>query len=162
MATYFKFNQFVEDLAEKVHNLGADALKIYLTNGTPDAAADAVKADLAEISAGNGYSAGGAAVTVTTSAQSGGTYTLAANQVVFTASGGSMAAFRHAVLYNDTPSSPADPLVSSWDYGSALTLLNGETFTVKFNNANPGTIFTLACLLAGLVGLAAAAAKLLG
>lgn len=144
MASYNKFQQFVEDLAHKVHNLGSDTLKLYLSNATPDAAADAVKADLAEISAGNGYSAGGATITVSTSAESGGTYTLAGNQVVFTASGGSFAAFRYIVFYNDTPSSPADPLIAWWDYGSALTLLDGETFTVKFNSANPGTIFTLA------------------
>lgn len=144
MATYTKFNQFVEDVAEKVHNLGADALKIMLVNSPAPVATNSVKGDLTEIGTGNGYSAGGSAVTVTTSSQSSGTYTLAANQVVFTASGGSIGGFRYAVLYNDTPTSPADPLIAFWDYGSSITLLDGETFTVKFNNANPGTIFTLA------------------
>src|SRR5690349_2817545 len=102
MATFFKFNAFVEHVAEKKHDLGADTLKIYLTNATPDAAADAVKADLAEISAGNGYSAGGTAVTITSSAQSGGVYKLVGDDVVFTASGGTVGPFRYAVLYNDT------------------------------------------------------------
>jgi hypothetical protein len=143
MAAYNKHNAFIENVMEKVHNLAADALKLLLTNTAPTAA-NSVKADLTEITAQNGYSAGGAAVTVTTSAQSGGTYTLAANQVVFTASSGSFGPFRYTDLYNDTPTSPADPLVSWWDYGSAISLNDGETFTVKFNNANPGTIFTAA------------------
>lgn len=143
MATYNKFNQFVEDLAEKVHNLGADTLKIMLTLTAP-VATNSIKTDLTEISAGNGYTAGGTAVTVTTSAQSSGTYTLAANQVVFTASGGAIANFRYPTLYNDTPTSPVDPLIAWWDYGSTVTLADGETFTVKFNNASPGTILTIA------------------
>jgi hypothetical protein len=136
MASFFKFNATVEHLAEKVHNLASDALKIYLSNAAPDAALDAVKADLAEISAGNGYTAGGAAVTITASAQSGGVYKLEANDVVFTASGGPIGPFRYAVLYNDTPTSPADPLLGCWDYGASITLLDTETFTVDINAAN--------------------------
>lgn len=132
MATYQKFNQFVADVANKVHNLGSDTLKIYLSNATPDAAADAVKTDLAEISAGSGYTAGGNAVTVTGSSQSGGTYALTQSaDVTFTASGGPIGPFRYAVLYNDTPTSPADPLIAFWDYGSSITLADGETFTVN-------------------------------
>lgn len=143
MATYTKFQQFVEDLAEGVHNLTSNALKLLLTLTAP-VNTNSVKANLTEIAGGNGYTAGGTAVTVTTSAQSAGTYTLAANQVVFTASGGSIADFRYPVLYNDTPTSPADPLIAFWDYGSTVSLADGETFTVKFSNANPGTILTLA------------------
>jgi hypothetical protein len=142
MANAVKFHAFSEHLAEKVHNLGSDALKIYLSNTTPDQAADAVKADLAEISTGNGYT-GPQAVTVTTSAQSSGTYTLAGNQIVITASG-AVGPFRYVVLMNDTPTSPADPLIQYWDYGSSITLQDGETFTWKPNNADPGTILTLA------------------
>lgn len=135
MATYTKFNATIEHLMENVHNLGADTLKILLTNTAP-VAANSVKADLTEISAGNGYTAGGATITVTASAQVSGTYKLEANDVVFTASGGSIGPFRYAVLYNDTPTSPADPLLGFWDYGSSLTLLDTETFTVDINAAN--------------------------
>jgi hypothetical protein len=141
MATYQKFEAFVEHLAEKVHNLGADALKIYLTTAAPSASADVVKTDLAEIATGNGYT-GPQAVTVTTSAQSGGTYTLAGNQIIITASG-AVGPFQYVVLFNDTPSSPLDPLIAWWDYGSAITLQSGETFTWKPNNSDPGTILTL-------------------
>lgn len=142
MSAGTKFQAFVENVAEKVHNLGADSLKVLLCLTAP-VNTNAVKADLTEIAAGNGYSAGGGAVTITTSAQAAGVYTLAGNQVVFTASGGSIAAFRYPVLWNDTPTSPADPLIGFWDYGSSLTLLDGETFTWKPNNANPGTILTI-------------------
>src|SRR5499427_10768835 len=86
MATYNKFNAFVADVANKVHNLGSDNLKVMLTNTAP-VATNAVKADITEITAGNGYTAGGTAVTITSSAQSGGTYKLVGNNVVFTAAG---------------------------------------------------------------------------
>jgi hypothetical protein len=133
MAAFVKFQAFPEHLAEKVHNLGADTLKILLSVDAPSAAADAVKADLtSELAGGNGYTAGGATVTITSSAQSGGTYSLVGNDVVFTASGGTIGPFRYAVLYNDTPTSPADPLIGYWDYGSSISLLDGETFTVDF------------------------------
>lgn len=143
MVAATKFQVYVENIAEKVHNMGADALKIMLTLTAP-VATNNVKADLTEIAAGNGYTAGGTTITITTSAHTTGTYTLAGNQVVFTAAGGAIANFRYAVLYNDTPAGPVDPLVQFWDYGSTVTLADTETFTVKFNNANPGTIQTIA------------------
>jgi len=142
VAAFNKFQSFVEHVAEKVHNLGADALKIYLSNTTPDAAADAVKADLAEITAQNGYAAGGPTVTITGSVQTSGTYKLTGNDVVITAAGGTVGPFRYAVFYNDTPTSPADPLIGWWDYGSSITLNDTETFTIDLDQTNG--ILTLA------------------
>jgi hypothetical protein len=84
MAAFNKFNQFVQDVANKAHNLGSDTLKIMLTNVAP-VATNAVKADLTDIAAGNGYTAGGNAVTITSSTQSSGTYKLVGNDVTFTA-----------------------------------------------------------------------------
>lgn len=135
MAAYTKFNQFVEDLAHKVHNLGSDTLKVMLTLTAP-VATNSVKGDLTEISAGNGYTAGGTAVSISASAQADGTYKLTLADVVFTASGGAIADFRYSVLYNDTPSSPADPLIGFWDYGSTVSLANGESLTVDFDATN--------------------------
>lgn len=130
MAAFNKFDQFVEDRANKVHNLGDDTLKFLLTNTAP-IAGNSIKADLTEISAGFGYTAGGTAVAITSSTQTTGTYSLVPTaDVVFTASGGSIGPFRYVVLYNDTPTSPADPLISWYDRGSAVTLLDTETFTV--------------------------------
>lgn len=134
MAAYNKFQPFVENLAEKVHNLGSDTLKVLLTNSAPSAA-NSVKADLTELGAGNGYTAGGTAATISSSAQTSGTYKLVLADVVFTASGGSIGPFRYAVLYNDTPTSPADPLIAWWDYGSSLTIASGESFTVDFDGS---------------------------
>lgn len=139
MASFNKFNAFAENLAEKVFNLGSDTLKVMLTNTAP-VAADSVKADLTEISAGNGYTAGGTAATISSSAQTSGTYKLVLADVVFTASGGSIGPFRYSVLYDDTAAS--DQLVGWWDYGSSTTINNGETFTVDFN-ASTG-VLTLA------------------
>jgi hypothetical protein len=103
-----------------------------LTNTAP-VATNSVKGDLTEISAGNGYTAGGTQATISSSAQSSGTYKLVLADVVFTASGGTIGPFRYAVLYNDTPTSPADPLIAWWDYTASITLQAGETFTTDFD-----------------------------
>ena len=132
MAAFNKFNAFVEDTAEKVHNLGADTLKIMLTNTAP-VATNAVKADITELGAGGGYSAGGNAVTITASSQTAGLYKLVGNDVVFTATTG-FGPFRYAVIYNSTPA--AGNLIGWWDYGSAVTLLALETFTVDLDQVN--------------------------
>lgn len=126
MAAFTKFNQFVEDRGRKVHNLNADVIKIMLTNTAP-AAANAVLADITEISAGNGYTAGGATVASTAYAQTSGTAKMIGNAVTFTASGGSIGPFRYAVLYNSTPTSPLKPLIGYWDNGSSITLADGES-----------------------------------
>lgn len=146
MATYNKFQDFVEQVLLGKHDFSAagHVFRVYLSNTAPDAGLDAVKADLAEITAGNGYTAGGED-TQNTLSESSGTATVSGTKVVWTASGGTIGPFRYVVLYNDSQTSPADPLVAWWDYGSALTLQAGETFSVKFNNSDTtGTIFTLA------------------
>lgn len=134
MSSPTKFYQFVEDVAKKVHNLNSDTLKIMLTNTAP-VVTNAVKADLTEISAANGYTAGGTTAVFTTGAQTTGTYKLVLADVVFTAAGGSIASFRYAVLYNDTPTSPADPLICFWDYGASITITNGNSFTVDLDQS---------------------------
>ena len=126
MAAATKFNSFVEDVFEKVHNLGSDTLKVMLTNSAP-LVTNTVKADLTEISSGNGYTAGGTAASISSSAQSSGTYKLVLADVTWTASGGSIGPFRYATLYNDTAAS--DQLIMFWDYGSSVTLAAGESFT---------------------------------
>jgi len=140
VATYVKFNQFVEDLCKKVHNVNADTLKIMLTNTAP-VATNAVKADITEIGAGNGYTAGGNQAVFTSGAQSSGTFKLVTADVTFTASGGSVGPFRYAVLYNDTPASPLKPLIAWWDYGTSITLTSGNSFTVDLDQT--GGLFTL-------------------
>lgn len=132
MATFNKFNPFVEALAEKVHNLETDTLKVMLSNTAP-LATNGVKADITEIAAGNGYTAGGATVTITASSQTSGTYKLVGNDVVFTATG-AVGPLRYAVLYNSTP--VAGNLIGWWDYGSSVTLASGDTFTVDFDPTN--------------------------
>lgn len=128
MAPFNKFNAFTENVAEKVHNLGADTLKVMLTNTAPTSA-NGIKSDITEIAAGNGYTAGGTAATITSSTQTAGVYKLVLADVIFTAAGGTIGPFRYAVLYNDTPTSPLKPLIGWHDYGSAVTLNASETFT---------------------------------
>jgi hypothetical protein len=134
VATFNKFNSFVEALAEGTHNLGADTLTIALTNTAP-VAGNTVLANITEIS----YTALSSRVlTSVTSSQTSGTYTLDAADLVLTASG-TVPTFRYVVLYNDTATS--DELIGYYDYGSAVDLLNGETFTITFDASG---ILTLA------------------
>jgi hypothetical protein len=133
MAAFNKFNSFVEAVAEKVHNLGADTLKVALSNTAP-VASNTQLSNITQISAVNGYTAGGTATTITSSAQTSGTYKLVITDVVFTASGGSIGPFQYVVLYNDTATN--DELIGWYDYGTALTITNGNTFTVDFDGTN--------------------------
>ena len=129
---FLKFNKFLEALAEGGHNLGSDTLKFALSNTAPTAASDTVFAPGGAHPppvAANGYTTGGHTATVDSSAESGGTYTLACTtDVVITATAGGIGPFRYVILYNDT--SATDLLVSYYDYGSSITLASGETFTI--------------------------------
>lgn len=136
MATFTFFNSFKEALPEKAHNLGADTLKWMLTDVAPSAA-NTVLTDITEITAGAGYTAGGETMGVSSSSQTGGTYSLVAAATVFTAAAGDFAAFRYVVLYNDTATN--DELIGWLDYGTSYTLTDGNTFTLP-----AGTVFTLA------------------
>lgn len=138
MASFTKLNGFVEHLAEKVHNFGSDQLVVALSNtapgseGTPPTGSTAacILANVTQISYTNLSSRN---VTTTSSSQTSGTYSLVCNDLVLTASG-SVGPFRYVYLYNDTPTSPADPLITYWDYGSSITLATGATFTVDFGS----------------------------
>lgn len=138
MATFTKLNGFVEHLAEKVHNLGSDQLVIALSNTAPGSestpptgsTAACILANVTQISYTNASSRN---VTTSASEQTSGTYKLTLTDLVITASGGTVGAFRYVYLYNDTPTSPADPLIGYYDYGSSITLQDGETFTVDFD-----------------------------
>lgn len=128
------FNCFLLDLINGVHDFDAHTFKVYLSNATPNAETHVKKADIAEISAGNGYTAGGNATTVTTFRSTITSKAVGTDPATWAASGGPIGPFRYAILYNDTPTTPnADPLIGWWDYGSALTLQNGETFTVDLD-----------------------------
>ena len=135
MATYVKFQDFVEALALGEHNCNTDTFKVYLSNTTPSTSADADKTDLAEITNENGYTA---PVDIENAAsESGGTLTVTAVSKTITASGGTVGPFQYVVVYNDDHST--DGLICYWDYGSEITLQAGESFTIQFG----ASLFTL-------------------
>jgi len=151
-STFYKFNQFVEDLGSKVHNLDTDELKILLTNTAPNAAdinVDTVESpciveatsNAVEVAAGNGYTKGGEIVSTNVYAETSGVGKLYGVKVTFTATG-AIPTFRYAVLYNNTAGAAATrPVIGWWDYGAGgVTLGAGETFTV--GNSNDGTDWT--------------------
>lgn len=133
MVAFSKYNCFVEDVAEKKHDLGADVIKVALSNAAPNAATHATLADVSEIAAGNGYPAGGNAAAANASLQSGGTYKLTRDDpAAFVAAGGVIGPFRYAIMYNVTG---GNRLIGYYDYGSNVTLNDGETFTVDLDGA---------------------------
>jgi hypothetical protein len=139
MATYTKFQVTTKDLVNGAHNFGSNTFKAMLTNTAPTSA-NAVKADITDITAATGYAAGGPAVTMAVSTASGVAKVTATN-VTITA-GATVGPFRYVVIYNDTQASPAKPLVCFFDYGSAVTLNSGDTFTISFDGTNG--LFTIA------------------
>lgn len=133
MAAFQKFNVFVSDVATKVHNLNSDTLKIMFTDVAP-VATNTVKSNITEITAGNGYVAGGVIAAFVSGTNTAGLYKLILAAISVTASGGSVAQFRYAVLYNSTAGSAN--LIGFWDFGSEVNLTNGNTFTESLDQTN--------------------------
>ena len=139
MATYVKFEPFTEIQLTTPVDWNTDTIKVALSNTAPNAATNDFFNDITEISAGNGYVAGGNTLTITVS-RTGGVTKVSATDTVFTATG-AVGPFRYVILYKSTGTASTSPLVAYWDYGSSITLANGETFTVDFSDASG--IFTL-------------------
>ena len=139
MATFQKFHDFPEQVLKGVHNFAAHAFKIALTNTAPVAANTAL-ADITQVAATGGYVAGGYALDSTVLSETAGTAKVTIADEVITAAAGSIGPFRYAVLYNDTAA--GKPLVSFYDRGDSITLLDGEAITIDFD-AGAG-VFTLA------------------
>lgn len=134
MAVFNKVNSFAEAVYEKVHNLGADSLKVALSNTAPTSASTVwTIGAFPAPAAANGYTSGGNAVTTTSSLQTSGTYKLILVDSVFTATAGGIGPFRYAILYNDTAA--GKEIIGYYDYGSSITLADTETFTVDFDAA---------------------------
>jgi hypothetical protein len=152
MASFNKFQQFVQDIGRAVLNLNSDTLRDLLTNTVPNTAdikvdttatpcTIASTSNASEIAAGNGYTKKGTAIGSNAYSQSSGTATLTGGNVVYTASGGTIGPFRYVVCFDDTSGTTATrSVIGWWDYGSALTLNSGETFTIDHS----GGILTIA------------------
>lgn len=140
MAAFNKLDVFVLDVANKQHDMKtgtSDVYKVYLTNTAP-VATNTVYNTPADLSTANGYTAGGTTIGTITGSQSSGTFSFSGGtNPSWTASGGSIGPFRYAVLYNFTTASK--PLIGWWDYGTALTLTNGNSFTLTL----PSPILTI-------------------
>lgn len=140
MASFNKFQDFVEQVLKAKHDFSAHTFKLALSNSAP-VATNTILANITQISATGGYSAGGYTLAGVTLTETTGTAKVVITDLTITASGGSVGPFRYLVIYNDTATSPADALIGWYDYGSALTLATGESLTVDFDAANG--VFTL-------------------
>lgn len=140
-------NGFKEHVHEKVHNLASDQLVVALSNTAPGsestpptgATTNCLLANVTQVSYTNCSSRN---ITTSSSAQASGTYKLELSNLTLTASGGSVGPFRYVYVYNDTPTSPADPLIGYYDYGSSITMADTETLLINFAGASG--VFTAA------------------
>lgn len=143
MATFQKFKQFPGDAGKGLHNLSTDVLRIYLSNAAPNATSHRLKSEVAEIAAGNGYSAGGFGFANAGWAFDGNRWTYQedsrATPPQWIADGGAIGPFRYLILYNDT--SADDLLIGFWDHGQEVTLNNGDIFTASY--ATPNELFDM-------------------
>lgn len=128
-SSFYKFNCFNEDLAMGVHQFHAagHTIKAYLTNNTPSATDDSVKADLAGITEGAGF--GYDPIDLENDVSAGEPTLVTFVDKTWTASGGSFGPFRYAVLYNETAT--GDPLIGWYDYGSSITVADGESLDLN-------------------------------
>ena len=139
MASFVKINDFVANAVE-IMDLESDQLIIALSNTAPSSESSNPTADgngiLGNVTQVSYTNLSSRSLTTSSSGQSGGVYKLVLADLTLTASGGSVAAFRYVYIYNDTVTSPADPLIGYYDYGSSLTLNDGDTFTIDFSPSN--------------------------
>lgn len=151
MATYNKFNVFVQDFADKLHDVfgttaATDDLKIYLSNQVPTGSQHTVKSNVAsssglsEITIASGY-AGAIDLSTSGNRVNGTSYCYTPSGSCTVNAVGTVGPFQYVVLYNDTQTAPPDPLIAWWDYASPITLASGESFTVTF--ATSGVLFSL-------------------
>ena len=136
MATFVKYEPFIQNLADKIIDFfgTGDTFKAVIHTDAPVVATDATISDLTQIGGSNGYTTGGEDIQ-NDSTRTGGTVTMTAVDITWTASGGNLGASttgRYVSIYDDTPTSPADPLFCSFDYGSTFTVAAGETFVLDF------------------------------
>lgn len=140
MAVFNKLNGFVEHLSKGVHNFGSHQLAIALSNLAPSSEAappsgstsDCILANVTQISY-TGLSSRN--VTTTTAVQTAGTFRLVLADLTLSATA-SVGPFRYIYLYNSTATSPTNPLIGYFDYGTSLTLANGESLTIDFDQAS--------------------------
>jgi hypothetical protein len=137
-----KFNDFSEQLVRGVHDFDANTFKVVLASSAPSATNTQLSDITSQLSTAGGYTSGGETTTISIS-ETSGTTTVSGTEIVWTGTGSGFGPFQYAVLYNDSSTSPADALIAWFDYGSSISVGAGETFTLKFNNASPGTMFTL-------------------
>ena len=130
MATFTFFHEFKGNLGEKLIDMNGDTFKVALSNTAPTAATDDELADITQIANGFGYTTGGVTLANPSWAETGagtGVWRFTSDDFSWTASGGDIATFRYLVLYSDT--STNDKLVGYLDYGGAVNITNGNTFT---------------------------------
>lgn len=140
MATWTENDVFSEDMANKIHDLNSDTFRLALSNTAPVLGTTFLLSNVTQIANGNGYTtaADGAGMATTLSfSRTGQTTTVSGTQAVWTATG-AVGPFRYVIWWNDTPTTPLNPVMGWIDHGSSITMANTDTYTVP-----AGALFTI-------------------
>jgi len=131
-STFQVADEWANYLSTKKIDCSADVFKLVLTNTAVTKAGTQVLTDITQITTQNGYAPATMTMTFAETGAGTGIWRLSMGaDKTWTASGGSFGPFRYVVMYDDTPAAtPTDPIVGWWDYGSAITPADTETFTV--------------------------------
>lgn len=135
MATATLFESFAEQQLIAPVDFNADTLKFALSNTAPNASTNDFFNDITEISAGNGYTAGGLTAASVSISRTGDTAKIVADDAVLTASG-AVGPFQYVILYKSTGVSSTSTLIAYWTLPSAITMASSDTFTIDINATN--------------------------
>lgn len=131
------FDPFELEVHQKLVDIEDDTFKVVLSNTAPAITSDGLS-DVTQISAGTGYTTGGATVAVDSLSQTSGVMTWVLGTDVLWTATGTMGPLRYATIYDDT--STGDLLVGILDFGSSITLESGDTFSIPFDGVTMLTV----------------------
>ena len=141
MGTFTEPDCLSEDIANKVHDFNSDTFRLALTNSAPVLSTTFLLSNVTQIANGNGYTTAadgaGMGATLTFSRTGQVTSVTMSNSPAWTATG-VVGPFRYIVWWNDTPTSPLNPVIGWLDHGSPVTMASTDTYTVP-----TGVLFTL-------------------
>jgi len=129
MPTFVMFDEAMLNIGKGLIDLDSNVFKAMLSNVAPAQAVDDEKADITEIAAGNGYTAGGVTLTCTWVETGAGTgvWRFDSDDPSWTASGGAIATHQYLVVFDET--STGDKLLGYVDRGASATIPDGTTRT---------------------------------
>ncbi len=130
MPAFTMFDEFKRYLGDGTIDLDTHTFKAVLSNVAPVTGTNTVLVDITQIAATGGYAPVTlTSVTWTETGAGTGIWRFDCADIAWTATGAAIPTHRYMVVFDDTPTSPADPLVGHVDRGSSADIADGSTRT---------------------------------